>query len=134
MEKVIDNTRKMEDMKKFIFSKDKSKCMVIKKGIDKKQDVQASINEGVIEETREYKYLGMWFTEDNYMYKHIKEVDCRIEYMVREIKNAGHANVVGAGEAVVQRMLYEKVLTPTMTHNIELAINMSRREHESMKA
>ena len=133
MEKVIDNTRKMEDRKKFKFSKKKSKYMVIKKGKDKKQEVQASINEGVVEETREYKYLGMWFTEDNNMYKHIKEVDCRIEYMVREIKNAGHANVVGAREAGVQRMLYEKVLIPTMTHNIELATNMSRREYQELE-
>ena len=36
MEKVIDNTRKMEDMKKFKFSEKKSKYMVIKKGKDKK--------------------------------------------------------------------------------------------------
>ena len=65
---MIDNTRKMEDRKKFKFSKKKkSKYMIIKKGKDKKQEVQASINEGVIEETREYKYLGMWFTEDNNM-------------------------------------------------------------------
>ena len=103
MEKVIDNTRKMEDRKKFKFSKKMSKYMVINKGKDKKQEVQASINEGVIEGTREYKYLGMWFTasiEDNNKYKHIQEVDCRIEYMVREIKNAGHANVVGLEKQV----------------------------------
>ena len=131
MEKVIDNTLKMEDRKKFKFSKKKSKYTVIKKGKDKKQEVQAYINEGVIEETREYKYLGMWFTEDNNMYK--QEVDCRIEYMVREIKNAGYANVVGAREAGVQRMLYKKVLIPTMTHNIELDINMSRREYHELE-
>ena len=75
----------------------------------------------------------MWFTEDNNMYKHIQEVECRIEYMVREIKNAGHADVVGAREAMVQRMLDEKVLIPTMTHNIELATNMSRREYQELE-
>ena len=58
MEKVINNTRKMEDRKKFKFSKKKFKYMVIKKGKDKKQEVQAPINEGVTEGTREYKYLG----------------------------------------------------------------------------
>ena len=75
----------------------------------------------------------MWFTKDNNMYKHTQEVDCRIEYMVREIKNAGHADVLGAREASVQRMLYEKLLIPTMTHNIELATNMNRREYQELE-
>ena len=53
--------------------------------------------------------------------------------MVREIKNAGHANVEEAREAVVQRMLHEKVLILTMTHNIELATKMSRREYHELE-
>ena len=57
----------MEEEKKFKFSKKKSKYIVTlpRKGKDDEQPVRVSIKEGMIEKTTEYKYLGMWFTEDN---------------------------------------------------------------------
>ena len=56
----------------------------------------------MIEKTlTEYKYIGMWFTEDN-MFKHIQEVEHKIEYMVKETKRAGHESVVDSNEAMVQ--------------------------------
>ena len=71
------------------------------------------------------RYLYLYDKTDRYLCDKT-ELDTYVierhsEYMVREIKNAGHANVEGAREAVVQRMLYEKVLILTMTHNMELA-------------
>ena len=56
----------------------------------------------MIEKTlTEYKYIGMWFTGDN-MFKHIQEVEHKIEYMVKEIKRAKHESVVDSNEAMVQ--------------------------------
>ena len=57
----------MEEEKKFKFSKKKSKYIVTlsRKGKDDEQPMRVSIKEGTIEKTTEYKYLGMWFTEDN---------------------------------------------------------------------
>ena len=75
----------------------------------------------------------MWFTEDNNMFKHIQEVEHKIEYMVKEIKRAGHESVVGSKEAMVQSMLYEKIIVPTLTHNMELTTNMSSREYKELE-
>ena len=88
----------------------------------------------MIEKTTEYKYLiGMWFTEDNNMFKHIQEVEHKIEHMVEEIKRAGHESVVGSKEAMVQSMFYEKIIVPTLTHNMELTTNMSSREYKELE-
>ena len=133
VEQVIANTHRMEEEKKFMFSKKKSKYMVTRKGKDDEQPLRASIKEGMIEKTTEYKYLGMWFTEDNNMFKHLQEVEHKIEYMVKEIKRAGHESVVGSKEAMVQSMLYEKIIVPTLTHNMELTTNMSSREYKELE-
>ena len=83
----------------------------------------------MIEKTTEYKYLGMWFTEDNNMFKHIQEVEHKIEYMVKEIKRAGYESVVGSKEAMVQSMLYEIIVygmpqsTPYWGMLFELGLN-----------
>ena len=34
---------------------------------------------GGIKKTREYKYLGVWFIENNNMYRQIREMDGKIE-------------------------------------------------------
>ena len=104
-----------------------------RKGKDDEQPVRVSIKEGMIGKTTKYKYFGMWFTGDNNMFKHLQEVEHKIEYMVNEIKRAGHESVVGSTEAMVQSMLYEKIIVPTLTDNMELTTNMSSREYKELE-
>ena len=55
------------------------------------------------------------------------------EYMFKEIKRAGYESVVSSKEAMVQSMLYEKIIVPTLTHNMELTTNMSNREFKELE-
>ena len=48
----------MEVQKKLRFSKKKSKYMMINTGRDKTKEVYECENDGVVDRTREYKYLG----------------------------------------------------------------------------
>ena len=57
VERVVRNTREMEVQKKFRFSKKKSKYMMINIGRDKTKEVNECVNDGVVDRTREYKYL-----------------------------------------------------------------------------
>ena len=55
---MIRNTRRLEEDRKFRFSKKKSKYMVIESGKGKIEEVKESVKEGIIERADEYKYLG----------------------------------------------------------------------------
>ena len=49
VEKVITNSRRLEEDKKFRFSRKKSKYMVIKSGKGKIEEIKESVKEGIIE-------------------------------------------------------------------------------------
>ena len=63
------------------------------------------MKEGIIERTDEYKYLGWWFSEAN------------------NIRRQLH-------DGRIQKMLYEKVVLPTITFNME---SMTYKEIEDME-
>ena len=65
VEKVIMNTRRLEEGKKFRFSRKQSKYIVIKSRKGKFEEIKESVKERIIEMTDEYKYLGGWFSEAN---------------------------------------------------------------------
>ena len=128
VEQVIANTHRIEEEKKFKLSKKKSKYLVTRKGKDDEQPVRVIIKEGMIEKTTLVFGLRKITTCSN-----TQEVEHKIEYMVKEIKRAGHESVVGSKEAMVQSMLHEKIIVPTLTHNMELPTNMSSREYKELE-
>ena len=77
IEKVIRNTRRLEEDKKFRFSRKKSKYKVIKSGERKFEEVKESLKEGNIERTDEYKYLGWWFSKANNIRRQLHEIKSR---------------------------------------------------------
>ena len=133
VEPLIANTHRIGKRKNSSLVRRSLNIQVTRKGKDDEQPVGVSIKEGMIGKTTEYKYFGMWFTGDNNMFKHLQEVGHKIEYMVNEIKRAGHESVVGSTEAMVQSMLYEKIIVPTLTGNMELTTNMSSREYKELE-
>ena len=133
VERAIDNTRWLEEEKKFKFNRNKSKYMVVKTGREKDEEVVASVKDGKIERTNEYKYLGMWITEENNILKQISEHKDRLKMMMREIKNVGNKCKVGSRDAEVQRLLYESTVIPTITYNMELMTHLTEKEEEELE-
>ncbi len=133
VEKVIRNTRQMEVEKKFKFSRKKSMYMMVNSGKDQYREISGTIQDGAIERTKEYKYLGWWFNEENNASRQLQELDGKVDYMIREIKIAGNKHRVGMKDADVQRMLYGKIVVPTLTYNMEVTTNMSEKEYGQLE-
>ena len=53
--------------------------------------------------------------------------------MVREIIIMGDKTRVGRHDARMQKMLYENVVLPTITYNMESTTNMTNKEMEDME-
>ena len=63
VEKVIRNTRRLEEDKKF--REKKIEIYGNKKWKGKIEEIKESVKDGIIERIDEYKYLGWWFSEAN---------------------------------------------------------------------
>lgn len=53
--------------------------------------------------------------------------------MINDIKTTGSKMRVGNKDAKVQRMLYDKVIVPTLTYNLELVTHMSKAEYKEIE-
>ena len=91
------------------------------------------MKEGIIEWIDEYKYLGWWFSEASNIRRQIHKIKSRSGYIVREIKIMGDKTRVGRHDGRIQKMLYEKVVLPTITYNMEFTTNMTNKEMEDME-
>ena len=99
--------------------------MVIKSGKGNIEEIKESVKEAIIERIDEYKYLGWWFSEANNIRRQLHEIKSRSGYMVREMKIMGDKTRVGRHDGRIQKMLYEMVVMPTITYNMESTTKMS---------
>ena len=107
--------------------------MVIKSGMGKIEEIKESVKEGTIERTDEYKYLTWWFGEANNIRRQLHEIKSRSGYMGRGITIMGDKTRFGRNDGRIQKMLYEKVVLPTITYNMESTTNMTNKEMEDME-
>ena len=91
-----------------------------------------AVKDGMIEMINEYKYLGIWFTQDNKLYKQLDENKSRMMIMIRNRKIAS-SDSVGRKSAEVQQMLYESIVIPAITYNLEVITNLSAKEIEEIE-
>ena len=75
---------------------------MINTGREKMNVVNERVNDGEIERTNEYKYLGWWFNEKNNADRQMEELESKLDYMVREVQSAGSWNKVGTCDAQIQ--------------------------------
>ena len=133
IEKTIWNTKKLEEEKKFRFNRKKSKYMVMNTGREKEEPVCGEVKDRMIEMINEYKYLGIWFTQNNKLYKQLDENKSRMMIMLRNIRKIASSDSVGRKSAEVQRMLYESIVIPAITYNPEVITNLSAKEMEEIE-
>ena len=91
------------------------------------------MKEGIIERIDECKYLGWWFSEANNIIRQLHEIKSRSGYMVSEIKIMGDKTRDGRHDGRIQKMLYENIVLPTITYNMESTTNMTNKEMEDME-
>ena len=133
VEKAIKNTSIMEQRRKFKFNPKKSKYMVINSGSGQTERIEGSVQEGPIEETNEYKYLGFWITQKHTIMRQIEANKAKLVPMIREIKHIGNENKVGAMNAQIQKLLYETTVIPAVIYNMEVMTNVSKKEYDELE-
>lgn len=133
VEAAIRNTRMLEERKKFKFNRTKSKYMVINTGRETEVAVNESVKDGVIEKIDEYKYLGVWMTEDNKILRQIEVNKARLQVMIKDIQRIGSINMVGSKNTEIRQLLYESVVLPTILYNVEVMGKLSRKEIEELE-
>ena len=123
----------MEQRRKFKFNPKKSKYMVINSGSGQTERIEGSVQEGPIEETNEYKYLGFWITQKHTIMRQIEANKAKLVPMIREIKHIGNENKVGAMNAQIQKLLYETTVIPAVIYNMEVMTNVSKKEYDELE-
>ena len=106
---------------------------MINTGREKMNVVNERVNDGEIERTNEYKYLGWWFNEKNNADRQMEELESKLDYMVREVLSTGSWNKVGTCDAQIQLMLYKRVIVPTLTYNMETASNFRENDFKRLE-
>ena len=123
----------LEQRRIFKFNPKKSKYMVINSGSGQTERVEGSVQEGAIEETYEYKYLGFWITQKHTIMRQIEANIAKLVPMIREIKHIGNENKVGAMNAQIQKLLYETTVIPAVIYNMEVMTNVSKKEYDELE-
>ena len=88
--------------------------MTVKTGV-----LELKVKKVKIAKVYEYKCLGMLFDEGGTIEKHIKAMVNKGIGMIKDIAMIGHQHNVGQMSTQIQLFLYEKVLIPSLTYNLE---------------
>ena len=120
IEKFGKNIKSMEEKKKFTISVKKSNYMIITNNENKTmEEVHIEVEKGIIQQTKEYKYLGNWINSKGNMDRHLEESEGKIKGMVAEVKRTGNKNKVGVLDLQIQLLLFEKTIMSTILFNLE---------------
>ena len=119
MGKRIQNCRRMEIEKKMIYGLKKTKYMVITTGKESEEAIEERVEEGIVQETDIYKYLGMVINKSRKLKDNILELDRKCEVINREICTIGAKLQVGKEEIRVKLKLYETCLLPALLCGLE---------------
>ena len=104
--------------------------MAISSGSGQTERIEGSVQEGPIEETNVYKYLGFWITQKHTIMRHIEANKAKLVPMIREIKHIGNENKV---RAMIQKLLNETTVIPAVIYNIEVMTNVSKKEYDELE-
>ena len=130
--KGIRNCRQMEKYK-FNYGLDKTKYMVIKTGIEKPELVEEKVKEGVVQETKEYKYVGLYVDEKGTLSTHLDFLRGKARNCMRELMSTGHEANVGKEALRVKLKLLVSTITPALLNDLEVWEGTTPREYEELE-
>ena len=124
----IRNFAEMEKRKKFTYGLKKTKYMIMKTGREKEEKIEENVKEGVVEETDEYKWLGLLLSKEGNLLLHIKNKKKKMKGQVAAMKSLASFSNVGHTFVSVRLNLYEPCIVPSMLYNIEGWTELSKEE------
>ena len=137
IERAAENCVAMEDLRKFIFNNktEKTAFMIMnpKKESQNIQKLSTNVKRGEIKRTKEYKWLGEWYTENG---KHDKSIESRGNKavgMVIQIKHYGDVRKVGNMAHQVRIEIYQNAAVLTILHDLEGWSKIGRKQIEALE-
>ena len=136
IEVAASNCSVMETTRKVTFNNgvDKTAFMVInpKRG-NEIQTLRNTIKKGKIGRTKEYKYVGEWYTEKYTHQKSISEKQKKVNIMINKIKYYGDPYKVGYLALQVRLTIYSSTAIPTLYTNVETWSTITKKEIEELE-
>ena len=134
VEKVMENSRKMENEKGAEISLEKSKWMILKKRRGEQgRDLKGVVNGGDIGRIDKYKALGNWIDEQGSLDIQLMEMEKKIPAYVQECTATSSQDKVGRMEIQAKMTIYEKVIKLSLLHNIEAWSNIRQVDFNKME-
>ena len=137
IEKAANNCAIMETSRGFTFNNkpDKTAFMIMNpKGDTNVNKLRNKIKRGEIERTKEYVYVGEWYTEKDSHARRISEKNKKVGHIINKIRDYyGSPYKVGQLAIQVRLFLYITVAIPTVFTNIETWSRVSNKEMEQLE-
>ena len=129
--KCIKNLREMERKKKFSFGLKKTNYMVVNTGREPAEKIEERVKAGVVPQTDEYKYVGLWINQQGNCSTHIEKKAKKVKGEVAALKNLASFYNVGETFLSVRLRLYESCIVPSILYNLEGWNKLSKTEISS---
>ena len=132
IKKGIRNCRHMEKYK-FNYGLDKTKYMVIKTGIEQPEAVEEKVKEGLVQETKEYKYVGLFVNEKGNLSTHLEFLRGKARICMKELMRIGHEANVGKEALRVKLKLLVSTINVALVNDLEVWEGTTSREYEQLE-
>ena len=116
---ITENLNIMEEEKGYTFGTKKTNYMIARTGREKEQELDLEVRRGKIGRVKEYTYMGVTITESGTVEKHLEKQRNKGFGMVKDLQKMGSQYHVGEMSTVVQLMLFEKTIIPSLTYNLD---------------
>ena len=133
IEGIIRNTAKMEVEKKFTFNTDKTKYISMTKKRRTEEEINEQIEQGKVERTKDYKYLGNWIGEDGTAERQIQEMENKGEVISKEITRISYNNM-GTMRVQTSLLLYKNAGMASLFYNMEMWTRLRKKDEQRMES
>ena len=116
---------------KFNYGLDKTKYMVIKTGIEQPEAVEEKVKEGLVQETKEYKYVGLFVNEKGNLSTHLEFLRGKARICMKELMRIGHEANVGKEALRVKLKLLVSTINVALVK--EVWEGTTSREYEQLE-
>ena len=137
VERTAKNCVAMEDQRKFTFNNEveKTAFMIVnpRKKHENIQQLETKVKRGVIKRTKEYKFLGEWYTEKDNREKSIATRESKSKGIAAQIKFYGDPYRVGNMSMQVKMQIYRSTAIQTIYHDIEAWSKITEKQTEKLE-
>ena len=126
--KAIRNFAEMEKLKKVTYGLKKTKYMIMNTGKELDEEIAEKVKGGMVGETAEYKYVGLWLNKEGNLKLHIENKKKKIKGQISAMKSLASYYNVGDVFVLVRLQLFEVCIIPSILYNIEGWNHLTKKE------